>query len=115
MSHNRRHSMLRHRSVLASNEQDPLEGVSNLFDVAMVFSVALLIGMVGRVFRGASLMRMSITDVVNRFPDNAPDVAQHIDRYRIADQELSGNGYRLGVAYQLPTGEVVYIPDSTPP
>jgi hypothetical protein len=34
-----------------------------------------------------------------------------VDRYRVTKEEVSGNGHRLGVAYRLPNGDVVYVPE----
>jgi hypothetical protein len=41
-----------------------------------------------------------------------------ITRYRATKEEMAGTGRRLGTAYQLQSGEVVYVPESpasTPP
>ena len=38
-----------------------------------------------------------------------------IDRYRATEEQVGGNGKRLGIAYLLPGGDVVYVPsDDTP-
>ncbi len=38
-----------------------------------------------------------------------------IERYRVTRQQLSGEGQRLGTAYRLQSGEVVYVPEPGPP
>lgn len=38
--------MRRRRIILDDDDEDPLSGVANLFDVAMVFAVALLVMLV---------------------------------------------------------------------
>ena len=34
-----------------------------------------------------------------------------LEHYRITPRTLGGEGQRLGTAYRLKTGEVVYVPD----
>ncbi|WP_422923421.1 DUF2149 domain-containing protein [Singulisphaera sp. PoT] len=92
-------------------DDDPLAGLVNLFDLWMVFSIALLI-----VFAGASRRRSVATE------GNKPDAAsssvplqeaRSIPKYRLSREELSGSGERLGTAYRLPSGEVVCVPDGS--
>jgi hypothetical protein len=35
----------------------------------------------------------------------------HLERCRISHEKMTGEGQRLGVAYRLKTGELVYVPD----
>ena len=35
-----------------------------------------------------------------------------LDKYRPTDEKMSGKGERLGTAYRLANGEVVYVPES---
>ena len=37
--------------------------------------------------------------------------ARKLPHYRVSRDELSGEGTRLGTAYRLKSGEVVYVPD----
>ena len=37
--------------------------------------------------------------------------AKKLPHYRVSRDELSGDGVRLGTAYRLKTGDVVYVPD----
>ena len=34
-----------------------------------------------------------------------------VDRYRVSRDVASGEGERLGTAYRLPSGEVIYVPE----
>jgi hypothetical protein len=38
-----------------------------------------------------------------------------MESYRPTNEQLTGNGERLGVAYRLANGEVVYVPDTSAP
>jgi len=91
----------------AREEDDPLAGLVNLFDLWMVFSIALLI-----VFAGASMRRSQGTHAkAAPSPSAALEGARSIPKYRLSREELSGSGERLGTAYRLPSGEVVCVPD----
>jgi hypothetical protein len=97
----------RRRRWEAREEDDPLAGLVNLFDLWMVFSIALLI-----VFAGASRRRSSAVET--RPSPTSPaslSEARTIPKYRLSREELSGSGERLGTAYRLPSGEVVCVPD----
>jgi len=100
----------RPRLWAAHDENDPLAGLVNLFDLWMVFSIALLI-----VFAGSSRRRDSGSASRAQSPGAATPVAsreaQTIPRFRLSREELSGSGERLGTAYRLASGEVVCVPD----
>ncbi len=106
----------RYKRLLEQSEDDPLGAVANLFDVAMVFAVALILAM---------FTALSVPELLNSPEDitiikNAgkPDMeiimkkGVKIDRYRMTEEEIGGNGQRLGIAYRLPSGEVVYVPEN---
>lgn len=87
----------RRRRWEESAEDDPAAGLLNLFDLWMVFAIALLLSMLGAV-------KGSLSPV----PDDARRVEE---RLRPTGAELEGEGQRLGIAYRLKSGEVVYVPD----
>lgn len=35
---------------------------------------------------------------------------ERLEHYRVSENELQGQGERLGIAYRLENGEVVYVP-----
>jgi len=37
---------------------------------------------------------------------------QQIVHYRVSEKKAGGDGERLGVAYRLKTGEVIYVPEA---
>ncbi|MDR3634788.1 MAG: DUF2149 domain-containing protein [Isosphaeraceae bacterium] len=93
------------------DENDPLAGLVNLFDLWMVFSIALLI-----VFAGSSHRRNNRRDEGRRSPDEPQPVAlrraETLRRFRLSQEELRGSGEKLGTAYRLASGEVVCVPDA---
>jgi len=107
----------RYNRLLQEGEDDPLSAVTNLFDVAMVFAVALILAM----FTALSVPELlsspaDITIVKNAGKPDMEIVMKKgvkIDRYRMTPQSMGGSGQRLGVAYRLPNGDVVYVPEAT--
>jgi hypothetical protein len=94
-------------------EDDPLTGLVNLFDLWMVFSIALLIVFAGSVHRrGASPTAPAHSRVADASPSVPLQQAQAIERYRVSREELAGSGEKLGTAYRLASGEVVCVPDA---
>lgn len=105
----------RHRRLLDGMDDDPLSSVANLFDVAMVFAVALILAM----FTALSVPELltSTDDIAIVKNAGRPDMeiimkkGVKIDRFRMTEEVSQGNGQRLGTAYLLPSGEVIYVPE----
>lgn len=97
-------------------EDDPLAGLINLFDLWMVFSIALLLALVsnmrqsGRVFGDVNQCNVANLDAKEMEPVNP--AAKPLERFRPSNDELTGEGERLGTAYRLQSGEVVYVPET---
>ena len=91
-------------------EDDPGAGLLNLLDVWVAFSVALLLALFGYLH---SVRALAPADA--RQPDPLPGAALQkalkMPHFRPANDSSSGEGTRLGVAYQLRSGEVVYVPE----
>ena len=96
-------------------EEDPAAGLLNLFDVWIAFAVALLLAMAS--FMNLPEIKMKRAEAAAQQKSNAPDLESlkkenvKMERYRETRQELRGEGERLGTAYRLKSGEVVYVPD----
>jgi len=100
-----------HRRLLEVPVGDPLSGVANLFDLALVLAAALLVA------SHAGLRAQNAKNPAGAAPQDALPQQKKIrlPRYRVSDRELTGDGTRLGTAYQLPNGDVVYVPDPPHP
>lgn len=109
--------MRRRRSLLRKNEDsDPMSVVSNLFDVAMVFAVALMVALVSRYNMTEMFSQEDFTMVKNPGKDNMEIITKEgekINRYTPSDDKNSdGNrGKRVGTAYQLESGDIIYVPE----
>lgn len=80
-------------------DEDPAAGLLNLFDVWIAFAAALLLATVSYYSRPAPGRENT-------------DKSVKIDRYRPSNEKVTGNGERLGTAYRLPNGDVVYVPET---
>ncbi len=81
----------------------------NLFDVWMIFAVALLLALVSA---GVLRTQTSRTDVAAaEAADSVPGQGNKIDKIQLTREQLAGEGERLGVAYRLKSGEIVYVPE----
>ncbi len=97
-------------------EEDPLAGIANLFDVSVVFIVGLMITLFS-VYRMGDLM--DSTSEVTMVKTNAQGEREiivkkgtEITAYKVTGQTTSGDGERLGTAYRLANGQIIYVPDA---
>ncbi len=106
----------RYRRLLAQPADDPLAAVVNLFDVAMVFAVALVLALAATSLPELLASPEPLTIVKNAGRPDMEIITKQgvtIERYRMTPEQTGGDGRRLGVAYLLSSGEVVYVPDTT--
>lgn len=90
---------------------DPLEGMANLFDLGVVFALGFGIAILAQV---AKHDPARAAEALRKSPEAVPEQAPALNRYRSTDDNLGGNGTRLGTAYRLTSGDVVYVPEATP-
>ncbi len=108
--------MKRRKLLCTEEENDPMSVVGNLFDVAMVFAVALMVALVTRYDMTEMLSPEDFTMVKNPGREDMEIIVKQgetIDRYTPSeDQSGSGQkGKRIGIAYELENGEIIYIPE----
>ena len=93
-------------------EEDPAAGLLNLFDVWIAFAAALLLAMIG--YHNQE-MKTAGDPAVQRQLEVLERQGIKIERYRPTQDKLSGRGERLGIAYRLANGDVVYVPETPKP
>lgn len=108
--------MSRAKNFLNNDDFDPMATVSNLFDVAMVFALALMVALVARYKMNEMFSKEDFTMVKNPGKENMEIITKKgkkIETYKASDQQKSteNKGKRIGTAYQLENGEIIYIPD----
>lgn len=97
-------------------DDDPMSGVANLFDTAMVFAVALLLALVVS-YNVPELLQpeSNVTIVKNPGDPNMQIIIKDMDQIQVLDMTekiAGGQGTRMGTAYQLESGQVVYVPEN---
>lgn len=96
---------------------NPLVMLTNLFDVAMVFAVALIVALVTHFKMGEIFSDEDFTIVKNPGSDNMEIITKKGSEIKEftpseSDSPTSGSkGRRIGTAYQLENGEIIYIPE----
>ncbi|ATA89122.1 DUF2149 domain-containing protein [Capnocytophaga stomatis] len=98
------------------DESDPLSVIVNLFDVAMVFAVALMVAMVMNMNMTEMFTNEDFTIVKNPGKDNMEIITKEgkkINKYVPSNTngDSQKRGKRIGTAYQLENGDIIYLPD----
>jgi len=108
---------MRKRRLLGDDDEyNPMRSVANLFDVSMVFVVALMVALVIRFNMQEIFSKEDYTIVRNPGKENMEIITRKgkvVEKYKSTEeQQASGRkGRRVGVAYQLESGEIIYIPE----
>ncbi|MBL8869162.1 MAG: DUF2149 domain-containing protein [Planctomycetaceae bacterium] len=94
-----------------AQDEDPLGGMVNLSDLWIVVIVALMLVLVQATARSQRSVTAKGTD-----GEQVPEEQMvKLERFRELPTELTGRGVRLGTAYRLENGEVVYASESSHP
>ena len=104
------------RRRFTDEEVDPSSLLSNMFDIAMVFALALMVALVTKFNMTEIFSQQDYTMVKNPGKDNMEIITkegQTITRYKPSEnQNATGKkGRKVGVAYELENGEVIYVPE----
>lgn len=89
----------RRRRLLGEDDVDPIAFVPNLLDAVLVLTVAALVALTS--------MRTQATAAAS--PDGPP-----LDGFVDSGVPRAGQGERLGVAYRLADGRLIYVPEGAP-
>lgn len=109
--------MSRSRSLAEDlfGDEDPLSGVANLFDLSVVFIVGLIVTL----FSAYQLLdlfneKSDMTIIKKTSSDNLQIISKKgkkIKAMEVSKAKAKGGGERLGTAYRLEDGTMVYVPD----
>ncbi|MDI6781865.1 MAG: DUF2149 domain-containing protein [bacterium] len=95
--------------------EDPIAGVANLFDVSVVFIVSMMIALFMAYNMIDLLDPKSEITITKKTADGQIEIitkkGKEIKVKKVTDKRLTGEGTRLGTAYQLNDGKVVYVPE----
>ena len=100
----------------AFRDDDPMTGVANLFDIGLVFIVGLLLTLFS-VYRLQDLFdKNAEMTIMKQQASGEMEIivkkGTQIKASRITKESAQGKGNRLGVAYRLEDGSMVYVPDT---
>jgi hypothetical protein len=101
----------------STDDNDPLMGLINLFDASMVLVVAMLMALLSKGSLADVAARLSQQDVTIVTNPGKPDMemiikqGKKIEKLKATGETGRGAGTRLGTAYRMPSGEVVYVPE----
>ena len=102
-------------------DNDPLLGLINLFDASMVLVVAMLLSLIAKGNLADMAARLSQQDVTIVTNPGKPDMemvikrGHKIEKLKATGEKGAGAGKRLGTAFRLENGEVVYVPEGNQP
>ncbi len=94
---------------------DPMAGIANLFDLGLVFIVGLLMTLFS-VYRLEDLFseRSELTIIKKTEAEGLHIITKkgtRIKAMKVTESKAKGGGERLGTAYRLEDGTIVYVPD----
>lgn len=108
-----------HHGPPPGQDEDPLAGIANLFDVSIAFIVALLVALFALFSAGSLLDRDSNVTLVKQHENGEMEIitkrGPEIKVQKVSNKSMSGQGVRLGTAYRLASGQVVYVPEGEVP
>lgn len=108
---------MRRNLLRREEDNDPMSVVSNLFDVAMVFAVALMVALVSRYNMTEMFSQEDFTMVKNPGKENMEIITKEgdkINRYTPSEDQTGRDGKKgrkVGIAYELENGEIIYVPE----
>ena len=108
-------SRRRRTTLTETSDVDPLAGIANLFDVSVVFIVGLMIALFSTYRMTDLLDPDSQTTMVKTNAAGETEIivkkGRTIEAYKVGKQVGEGRGTRLGTAYQLDNGQMIYVPE----
>lgn len=98
-----------------SEGNDPLSGVANLLDLGLVFMVGLLITVFSAYHMQDLFSKNSEMTIMKKKPNGQMEIitkkGTKINARKVTKKQSQGRGERLGTAYRLEDGSMIYVPD----
>lgn len=94
--------------------EDPISGVANLFDLSVVLIVAMIFALVSTLDMLDMFSESDVTytkQAANGEIEIIEKKGKEIKVKKITKDQSSGKGERLGTAYKLEDGQVIYVPE----
>lgn len=102
------------------HDENPLSGVANLFDASIVFAVGLMVALIQafsltQLLNPNSQFTIVRKDAATGQTEIIEKVGKQVKVRKMTPEKKAGEGTRLGIAYQLKDGTVVYVPEDEHP
>lgn len=99
----------------AFRDDDPMTGVANLFDIGLVFIVGLLMTLFSAYHLQDLFDQTSEMTIMKRHQTGEMEIitkkGTKVKAMKVSKSKASGKGERLGIAYRLEDGTMVYVPE----
>lgn len=90
--------------------------MANLFDLGLVFMVGLLMAVFYAYHLEEIMQEDSNLTITKQSSDGSMEIivkkGKKIEAMRVTAEAAEGRGQRLGVAYRLGDGSLIYVPDT---
>ena len=103
---------MKKRTETSDEDEDPLSGVANLFDVAMIFAVGLLVMMMMYVNLPELLTSQDVTIVKNPGQDDMQIIIKNeteIEVLNMTEESVTTMGKLVASLYETEGGATVYV------
>jgi len=103
---------MKKRTETSGEDEDPLSGVANLFDVAMIFAVGLLVMMMMYVNLPELLTSQDVTIVKNPGQDDMQIIIKNeteIEVLNMTEETVTTMGKLVAGIYETEGGATVYV------
>lgn len=104
------------RKNMADLDDDPLSGVANLFDVAMIFAIGLLVVALTHFGVEELITQSDVTIVKNPGQENMQVIIKQgdeIEKLELTKEEITTSGRKFGTIYQTDSGGWVLVKDES--
>ncbi len=102
-------------NAINSEDEDPISGIANLFDIGLVFIVGLIITLFTAYHLGDLFSKTSEITLMKKTKNGELEIitkkGKKIKALKVSREKAFGLGERLGTAYRLSDGSMVYVPD----
>ncbi|MFO7802389.1 MAG: DUF2149 domain-containing protein [Desulfovermiculus sp.] len=99
----------------SGGDNDPMSGVANLFDLGLVFIVGLIFTLFSAYHLQDLFNEESEMTILKKSKNGEMEVItknkEKIEARKVTEKKARGRGERLGTAYRLEDGSMVYVPD----
>jgi hypothetical protein len=99
----------------AFTDNDPMTGVANLFDIGLVFIVGLIVTLFTAYHLQDLFSEKSEITIMKQSKNAELEIitkkGKKIKTIKVTKKTVQGRGERLGIAYKLQDGTMVYVPE----